>query len=44
MAERMLAALPRASLVEIPGAFHHLVLDAPDAFVRALDDFLTRTL
>jgi pimeloyl-ACP methyl ester carboxylesterase len=44
MAERMLGALPRASLVEIPGAYHHLVLDAPDAFNRALDDFLTRAL
>lgn len=44
MAERMLGALPRASLVEIPGAYHHLVLDRPDAFVRALDAFLTRAL
>lgn len=44
MAGRMLAALPRGSLVEIPGAYHHLVLDAPQAFVRALDDFLTRSL
>lgn len=44
MAGRMLAALPHASLVEIPGAYHHLVLDAPAAFIRALDDFLTRTL
>jgi len=36
----MLARLPRARLVEIPGTYHHLVLDAPLAFARALDEFL----
>ena len=40
MAERMVAALPKATRAEIPGAYHHLVLDAPAAFVRALDAFL----
>lgn len=41
-AERMRATIPGASLVEIPGAYHHLVLDQPEAFVAALDGFLTR--
>jgi len=41
MAEGMRAALPRGTLAEIEGAFHHLVLDAPAAFVRVLDAFLT---
>jgi pimeloyl-ACP methyl ester carboxylesterase len=27
-------------LVEIAGAYHHLVLDAPGPFTRALDEFL----
>jgi pimeloyl-ACP methyl ester carboxylesterase len=40
MAERLRGAIPRASLVEIPRAYHHLVLDAPDAFVRALSGIL----
>jgi pimeloyl-ACP methyl ester carboxylesterase len=40
MAERMRAAIPKTSLVEIPGAYHHLVLDAPAAFADALDAFL----
>ena len=40
MAADMLARLPRARLVEIPGAYHHLVLDAPGAFATALDTFL----
>ena len=40
MAADMLGRLPRARLVEIPGAYHHLVLDAPVAFATALDTFL----
>jgi pimeloyl-ACP methyl ester carboxylesterase len=44
MAEQMREAIPRASVLEIPGAYHHLVLDAPVAFSRALDAFLTRSL
>jgi pimeloyl-ACP methyl ester carboxylesterase len=40
LAERMRAAIPRAGLVEIPGVYHHLVLDRPEVFVRVLDEFL----
>ncbi|MGH7317412.1 MAG: alpha/beta fold hydrolase [Candidatus Rokuibacteriota bacterium] len=40
MAADMLARLPRARLVEIPGTYHHLVLDAPLAFAKVLDAFL----
>jgi len=43
MAAAMLARLPRARLVEIPGTYHHLVLDAPVAFAKALDAFLSET-
>ena len=43
MAERLRAAIPTATLVEIPGAYHHLVLDAPAAFVQTLDAFLGST-
>jgi pimeloyl-ACP methyl ester carboxylesterase len=42
LAEQMLAKVPRAQLVEIAGAYHHLVLDAPEAFVRELEAFLAR--
>lgn len=41
MAADMLARLPRARLVEIPGTYHHLVLDAPLAFATMLDAFLS---
>ena len=40
LAERMRAGIPRAALEEISGAHHHLVLDAPEAFARALDGYL----
>ena len=40
MAADMLARLPHARLVEIPGTYHHLVLDAPVAFAGTLEDFL----
>src|SRR5713101_5178936 len=40
MADRMVTSIPNAKLVTIPGAYHHLVLDAPEAFTRLLDDFL----
>jgi pimeloyl-ACP methyl ester carboxylesterase len=40
MAADMLARLRRARLVEIPGTYHHLVLDAPLPFSKALDAFL----
>jgi pimeloyl-ACP methyl ester carboxylesterase len=39
-AAAMLERLRQARLVEIPGAYHHLVLDAPDAFTRELAAFL----
>jgi pimeloyl-ACP methyl ester carboxylesterase len=41
-AERMRALIPRASLVEIPGAHHHVTLDQPAAVVAALSAFLDR--
>lgn len=44
MAQRMLDAIPDASLTIIPGAYHHLTLDAPTAFVPALDAFLKESL
>jgi pimeloyl-ACP methyl ester carboxylesterase len=43
MADRMRAAIPRAVLVEIPGAYHHVTLDAPAACAAALSRFLTPT-
>jgi len=44
MAAEMLARLAHARLVEIPGTYHHLVLDAPSAFARALEDFLSQPI
>src|SRR2546426_641872 len=41
MADRVVTTIPGARFVEIPGTYHHLVLDAPAAFVRALADFLS---
>ena len=41
MAERLQASIPRASLVTIPEAYHHLTLDNPAAFTAALSAFLT---
>jgi pimeloyl-ACP methyl ester carboxylesterase len=40
LADRVRAVIPRAVVTEIPGAYHHLVLDAPEAFVRVLDGYL----
>jgi pimeloyl-ACP methyl ester carboxylesterase len=40
MAERLCAELPDARLVEIQDAYHHLVLDRPEAFVQELRGFL----
>jgi pimeloyl-ACP methyl ester carboxylesterase len=40
MAERLRAEIPDARLVEIAEAYHHLILDRPEAFVRALREFL----
>jgi len=40
MAERLRASVPRASLVTIPDAYHHLTLDRPAEFSSALSSFL----
>jgi pimeloyl-ACP methyl ester carboxylesterase len=40
MAERLVAGLRDARLVEVPDAYHHLVLDRPEAFAKALEEFL----
>jgi pimeloyl-ACP methyl ester carboxylesterase len=40
MAERLRATIPKASLVTIPNAYHHLTLDQPVAFTAALRSFL----
>ena len=40
MAERIREAIPKASGVEIAGAYHHVVLDASAAFNAALGEFL----
>jgi pimeloyl-ACP methyl ester carboxylesterase len=40
MAERLRAEIPAARLVEIPGAYHHVVLDRPEAFVHEVRGFL----
>lgn len=43
MAERLRTGVPRATLVTIPEAYHHLTLDRPAEFTDALDRFLTET-
>jgi pimeloyl-ACP methyl ester carboxylesterase len=40
LAERVQAAIPGAVLTMIPSTHHHLVLDAPEAFVGVLDGYL----
>jgi len=40
MAARLGTSIPRADVAEIKGAYHHLTLDAPDAFAAVLDRFL----
>jgi pimeloyl-ACP methyl ester carboxylesterase len=42
LAALMRSTIPHATLTEIPGVYHHLVLDRPEAFVSVLDDFLRR--
>ncbi len=39
-AGRVAAAIPRASVVTLAGAYHHLVLDAPAPFAAAVDHFI----
>lgn len=40
MAAEILKRIPRARLAEIAGAYHHLMLDEPQAFSKALGGFL----
>jgi pimeloyl-ACP methyl ester carboxylesterase len=40
MAERLRAAIPRATLVTVPNAYHHLTLDRPAEFTAELLRFL----
>jgi pimeloyl-ACP methyl ester carboxylesterase len=40
MAEKMLASIPDVRLVEVPDAYHHVTLDQPARFVRAVEGFL----
>jgi esterase len=40
MAAEMAKRIPKVRVEEIPGAYHHLVLDAPEAFTAVLDRFL----
>jgi pimeloyl-ACP methyl ester carboxylesterase len=40
MAARMVKVIPRATLSEIPGAYHHLVLDRPAEVAATLLEFL----
>ena len=39
-ARKMHRRLPRATLKEIDGAYHHVPLDQPDATVAAISEFL----
>ena len=40
MADQMRKAISDVRFVEVPGAYHHLTLDQPDAFVTAVAEFL----
>lgn len=40
MAARLVAGIRGARLVEIPGSYHHVTLDAPAEVARAIDAFL----
>lgn len=42
-ADEMARRISRARLAEIPGTYHHLVLDQPAAFTAILDRFLDET-
>lgn len=39
---RLAAEIPHAEAIEIAGAHHHVMLDRPEPFARALDSFLQR--
>jgi pimeloyl-ACP methyl ester carboxylesterase len=38
-AERVAAALPRPAVTRLPGALYHVVLDAPEVFVNAVEEW-----
>ena len=40
MSAEMLRLIPDSRLVEVPEAYHHVTLDRPEAFVRAVSPFL----
>lgn len=40
-AERLVSLLAEGELEELPGAYHHVMLDEPRAFTERLDHFLT---
>lgn len=40
MVERMRASIPDVRVVEVPDAYHHVTLDQPERFVRAVEGFL----
>lgn len=40
VAQRMAAATPRGSVAEVENAYHHVMLDNPEALVRTLSEFL----
>ena len=40
MVEDMVRRIPDVRVVEIPGVYHHLVLDAPETFTAVLEGFL----
>src|SRR3989454_156132 len=44
MADKLRAAIRRATQAEIPASYHHLVLDNPAGFVRALEEFLAASM
>lgn len=44
VAERMAREIPRARLVTLEGAYHHLMLDRPAAFTAVLDGFFREAL
>jgi pimeloyl-ACP methyl ester carboxylesterase len=41
LAVEMIKRIPEARFEEVPGTYHHLVLDRPTAFVSVLDRFLS---
>lgn len=43
-AGRVASAIPRGTAVTLADTFHHLVLDAPEAFVAAVDSLLAEAL